>query len=179
MACSDDCSSIVLGSQDGNVWNLNKEGETRWKYPAGAWVNGVGVSRDGSVIAAGALDGTVYILDKDGNLLTQTKTDTNIQQQSVAVSKEGNRIVVADEGAMYGYDLVGDPKVTYKETPVQTTLSPCTSSTPRPCKNNPANNRSIHKSDNTARNNQHPKISTYPVSCNHCISRSAVYSHET
>jgi len=27
MACSDDCTSIVLGSQDGNVWNLNKQGE--------------------------------------------------------------------------------------------------------------------------------------------------------
>jgi len=134
MACSDDCSTIVLGSQDGNVWVLNKEGQIRWKYPAGAWVNGVGVSRDGSVIVAGALDGTVYILDKDGNLLAQTKTDSAIQQQSVAVSKDGTRIVVVDERTMYGYDLVGIPKVTYKETPVQTTLCPCTITTPVPVK---------------------------------------------
>ena len=134
MACSDDCSTIVLGSQDGNIWVLNKEGQIRWKYPAGAWVNGVGVSRDGSVIVAGALDGTVYILDKDGNLLAQTKTDSAIQQQSVAVSKDGTRIVVVDERTMYGYDLVGIPKVTYKETPVQTTLCPCTITTPVPVK---------------------------------------------
>jgi hypothetical protein len=134
MACSDDCSSIVLGSQDGNVWNLNKQGETRWTYPAGTWINGVGVSRDGSVIAAGALDGTLYILDNDGNLLTKTKTDTNIQQRSVAVSKGGNRIVVADQGALYGFDLFGEPDVTSKETVIPASLSPTTSSTPLPVK---------------------------------------------
>jgi hypothetical protein len=35
---------------------------------------------------------------------------------------------------MYGYDLVGISKVTYKETPVQTTLCPCTITTPVPVK---------------------------------------------
>jgi WD40 repeat protein len=134
MACSDDCTSIVLGSQDGNVWNLNKQGETRWKYPAGSWINGVGVSRDGAVIAAGALDGTLYILDKDGNLLTKTKTDTNIQQQSVGVSRGGNRIVVADQGALYGFDLLGEPEVTSREPITPATQSPVTSSTPLPVK---------------------------------------------
>jgi hypothetical protein len=134
MACSDDCTSIVLGSQDGNVWNLNKQGQTRWTYPAGSWINGVGVSRDGSVIAAGALDGTLYILDKDGNLLTKTKTDTLIQQRSVAVSGDGKRIVVADLGALYGFDLFGEPEVTFKETITPTSLSPTASSTPVPVK---------------------------------------------
>jgi WD40 repeat protein len=134
MACSDDCTSIVLGSQDGNVWNLNKQGETRWTYPAGSWINGVGVSRDGSVIAAGALDGTLYILDKDGNLLTKIKTDTLIQQRSVAVSRDGKRIVVADLGALYGFDLFGEPEVTSKETITPASLSPATSSIPIPVK---------------------------------------------
>jgi PQQ-like domain len=134
MACSDDCSTIVLGSQDGNIWVLNREGQVRWKYPAGAWVNGVGVSHDGSVIVAGALDGTVYALDKDGTLLVKTKTDSVIQPRSLAVSWDGTRIVVVDERTMYGYDLVGFPEVTYKETPVQTTLCPCTTTTPAPIK---------------------------------------------
>ena len=134
MACSDDCTSIVLGSQDGNVWNLNKQGQTRWTYPAGSWINGVGVSGDGSVIAAGALDGTLYILDKDGNLLTKTKTDTLIQQRSVAVSRDGKRIVVADLGALYGFDLFGEPEVTSRETITSASLSPTTSSTPIPVK---------------------------------------------
>jgi len=129
MACSDDCTSIVLGSQDGNVWNLNKQGETRWTYPAGSWIIWVGVSRDGSVIAAGALDGTVYILDKEGNLLTK-KTDTNIQQRSVAVSRGGNRIVVADQGALYGFDLFGEPEVISKKTITPATQTPTKSFTP-------------------------------------------------
>jgi WD40 repeat protein len=134
MACSDDCTSIVLGSQDGMVWNLNKRGETRWTFPAGSWINGVGVSHDGSVIAAGALDGTLYILDKEGNLLTKTKTDTLIQQRSVAVSRGGNRIVVADQGALYGFDLFGEPDVTSKETISRASQSPTTGSTPLPVK---------------------------------------------
>jgi hypothetical protein len=134
MACSDDCTSIVLGSQDGNVWNLNKQGETRWTYPAGSWINGVGISRDGSVIAAGALDGMLYILDKDGNLLTKIKTDTLIQQRSVAVSMDGKRIVVADLGALYGFDLFGEPEVTSKEKITPASLSPTAISTPVPVK---------------------------------------------
>ena len=132
MACSDDCTSIVLGSQDGNVWNLNKQGETRWKYSAGSWINGVGVSRDGSIIAAGALDGTVYILDKDGNLLTKTKTDTLIQQRSVAVSRDGKKIAVADLGALYGFELFGESELTPQKT-IAPTFS-VTSSTPVPIK---------------------------------------------
>jgi len=133
MACSDDCTSIVLGSQDGNVLNLNKQGEIRWTYPAGSWINGVGVSHDGSVIAA-AFDRTLYILDKDGNLLTNTKTDTLIQQRSVAVSRDGKRIVVADQGALYGFDLFWEPDVISKETITPASLSPTTISTPIPVK---------------------------------------------
>ena len=132
MACSGDCTSIVLGSQDGNVWNLNKQGDTRWKYPAGSWINGVGVSRDGSIIAAGALDGTIYILDNEGNLLTKTKTDTLVQQRSVAVSRDGKKIVVADLGALYGFELFGETEVTPQDT-IATTF-PVASTPPVPVK---------------------------------------------
>jgi WD40 repeat protein len=138
MTCSDDCSTIVLGSQDGNVWVLNKEGEIQWKYPAGTWVNSVGVSRDGSVIVAGALDGTVHILDKNGNQLTQTKTDSPILQRSVAVNEDGTRIVVIAERTMYGYHLdygpSGIPHAGYTEIPVRTTPTPATIITPVPVK---------------------------------------------
>jgi WD40 repeat protein len=126
MACSDDGSTIVLGSQDGNVWVLNKDGNVLWTYPAGSWVNSVGVSRDGSVIAAGALDGTVYTLDKDGDLLEKTKTDSLIQQRSMAVSRDGRRIVVLDQLAMYGYELRGLPEVTSTETRTPTPEVPST-----------------------------------------------------
>jgi DNA-binding beta-propeller fold protein YncE len=132
IACSDDCTTIVLGSQEGNVWVLNQFGKEQWKYPAGSWINGVGVSRDGSIIAAGTLDRNLYILDKEGQLLAKTRTDTIIQPRSVAVSRDGKRIVVADQVALYGFELLGEPEVTSRETFTPASLFPATSSTPVP-----------------------------------------------
>jgi WD40 repeat protein len=127
MACSEDCTTIVLGSQDGEVLVLNQLGQTRWKYPAGSWINGVGVSADGSVVAAGAIDGTLYILDKNGDLLAKTKTDTVIQQRSVEISRDGKHVIVADDGALYGFDLFGLPEVTstVTRTPTQEVPAAC------------------------------------------------------
>jgi hypothetical protein len=39
-----------------------------------------------------------------------------IQPRSVAVSGDGKRLVVADEFALYGYDILGSPEVTLEET---------------------------------------------------------------
>jgi hypothetical protein len=131
-ACSGDCTTIVLGSQDGNVLVLNQLGKEQWKYPTKSWINGVGVSRDGSVIAAGTLDRNLYILNQEGQLLAKTRTDTIIQQRSVAVSRDGKRIVVADQIALYGYELLLEPDVTSRETFTPAPLFPATSSTPVP-----------------------------------------------
>ena len=125
MACSDDLTAIVLGRKDGDVLVLDETGQERWKYSAGSWIEGVGVSSDGSVIAAGALDGTLYILDRNGNLLVKTTTDTLIQQESVRVSRDGKRIIVADEGTLYGFDLHGLPEVTSTRTPTPEVTSTC------------------------------------------------------
>ena len=130
MACSDDGSTIVLGSQDGKVWTLDKDGKVLWTYPAGSWINGVGVSRDGSIIAAGALDGNMYILNHYGNLLAKTKTESIIQQRSVAVSGDGKRVVVADQRALYGFDLLGEQGLSSEESLTQAPLFPVTSPTP-------------------------------------------------
>ena len=130
MACSSDCSAIVLGSQDGTVLILNQLGQEQWKYPAGSWINGVGVSRDGTVIAAGTLDRNLYILDKEGHLLGKTRIDTIIQPRSIAVSGDGKHIVVADQVALYGFEFVGVPEVTLRETFTPTPVITATSSTP-------------------------------------------------
>jgi len=116
MACSDDATTIVLGSQDGNVRVIDETGTEVWTYDAGSWINGVGVSRDGSIIAAGDLNGNLYIFDRYGNLLAQTRTDSIIQQRSVAVSRDGKHVVVADQLALYGYDILGEPGVSSEVT---------------------------------------------------------------
>ena len=135
MACSDDSTTIVLGSQDGKVWTLDQNGNVLWTYPAGSWINGVGVSRDGSIIAAGALDGNLYILDRYGNLLTKTRMESIIPQRSVAVSGDGKHVVVADQIALHGYDLLGEPgissEITFTPTP-QYTVKKTTSVTTTP-----------------------------------------------
>ena len=130
MACSGDCTTIVLGSQDGNVLVLNQLGKEQWKYPTKSWINGVGVSGDGSIIAAGTLDRNLYILNNGGQLLAKTRTDTSIQQRSVAVSRDGKHIIVADQVALYGFELFGEPEVTSRETFNPEPLFPATSSTP-------------------------------------------------
>jgi WD40 repeat protein len=108
MACSIDCTTIVIGGQDNTIQALDYNGNTKWKYPAGQWIQGIGSSYDASVIAAGSLDQTLYILDKDGRLLTKKKTDEIIEPRSVAVSRDGNRIAVADQHTLYGYLLLRD-----------------------------------------------------------------------
>ena len=51
-------------------------------------------------------NGNLYILDHNGKLLATTRTQSIIQQQSVAVSGDGNRVVFADEYALYEYNLI-------------------------------------------------------------------------
>jgi WD40 repeat protein len=127
MACSNDCSTIVLGSKDENVLVLNQNGEVQWTYPTGSWVNGVGVSGDGSIIAASTQDKNLYILNKEGRLIAKTTTDTAIQPLSVAVSGDGKHIVIADQVALQGFELTGVPDVSPGEilnpVPVVTAIS--------------------------------------------------------
>ena len=107
LSCSDDCSLIVVGSQDNMVRGLDRYGKTRWTYPTGQWANAVATSRNGAVVAAGANDGTVFIFDHNGNLQTQRSFDGRIQPRSLAVSRDGSRIAVADQYYLYGLTLAG------------------------------------------------------------------------
>jgi WD40 repeat protein len=132
MACSDDCSTIVLGSQDQNVLVLDQYGEIQWKYPTGSWVNGVGVSGDGSIIAATTQDRNLYVLDKEGRLIAKTTTDTALQPLTVAVSGDGKHIVIADQVALYGFELIGVPEVSPGEILNPAPVVTATSSTQVP-----------------------------------------------
>ena len=107
VACSEDCSLIVVGSQDNTVEGIDRYGKTHWTYKLGQWANAVGTSRNGAVVAAGANDGTLVILDHNGNLETQRKFDSRIQPRSLAVSRDGTRIAVADNYYLYGLTLTG------------------------------------------------------------------------
>jgi WD40 repeat protein len=107
LAANDDCTIIVVGSQDSTVQAADRYGVVHWSYRTGQWANAVGTSRDGRVIAVGSNDGTLSVLDHGGNLLTQRKSDTAIQPRSLAVSRDGTRIAAADQQNLYGFGLVG------------------------------------------------------------------------
>jgi WD40 repeat protein len=134
IACNYDCSVIIIGSQEGTVQAIDRLGRSHWTYPAGQWVNAVGISSDASVIAAGGLDGTVYILDRAGKMATKKKMDTGIRPQSLAVSGDGKRIVVADQNFLYGLSVLGntEPGVIEIIQPATTTVRTSTTLTATP-----------------------------------------------
>ncbi|WP_321506764.1 WD40 repeat domain-containing protein [uncultured Methanoregula sp.] len=123
MACSEDGSAIIVGGQDNAVTAIDRYGKTHWTYSTGSkWANSVGVSTDASVIAVGASDGTVYVLDHGGSLLAKRSTGGIIQPRSLAVSRDGTRIVVSDQYRLNGLEVIGNTApeglVTYTSTPL-------------------------------------------------------------
>lgn len=104
-ACSNDCSVIVISSQEGDIQAIDRYGTIHWTYPVGQWINSVAVSKDSRVIVAGGIDRNLYVLSNGGKLLTKTQMDTIIPPRSIAVSGDGQRIVVADENNLNGLTL--------------------------------------------------------------------------
>jgi|WetSurMetagenome_2_1015567.scaffolds.fasta_scaffold33229_2 WD40 repeat protein len=108
VACSGDCSTIVVGSQDNTVLGIDRYGKVHWTYPTTQWANAVSVSENGAVIAAGINDGTVIILDHNGKSVTQYGLEGRIQPRTIAVSRDGSRVVAADARFLYGLELIGN-----------------------------------------------------------------------
>nr|WP_319375099.1 hypothetical protein [uncultured Methanoregula sp.] len=123
MAISEDGSAIILGSQDNSVTAVDRFGKTHWTYTTGtSWANSVGVSKDASVIAAGTNDGTVYVLDHGGSLQIKRDLKSIIQPRSLAVSRDGTKIVVSDQYHLNGLSVLGsgvdEGMVVYTSTPI-------------------------------------------------------------
>lgn len=124
LACNEDCSIIITGSQDNTVRGIDRYGTVRWEFLTGQWANAVASSWNGNVIAVGANDGTLYLLDHSGSLLTKRKFDSRIQLRTLAVSRDGTRVVVADQYYLYGLNVAGLNGDTSDTTFVAATLNP-------------------------------------------------------
>ena len=103
---------------------IDKTGQERWKYSAGSWIEGVGVSSDGSIIAAGALDGTLYILDRNGNLLVKTTTGTLIRRNRFGSAGMANALSSLMKQPSMGLTSTDYLKLRQRELPLRKLLPP-------------------------------------------------------
>jgi WD40 repeat protein len=117
VACSQDGSFIVVGSQDNAVRGLDRYGKIHWTFKTVQWPNAVGTSANGVVVAAGVNDGSVIILDHHGKEQTKKQFDLRIQPRTLAMSQDGTKVVVADQRYLYGLSLHDD---SVSETPDET-----------------------------------------------------------
>jgi len=60
--------TIYFGSNDGNIYAIDPEGNLQWSYPTNSWVrSSPAIDKDGNIYA-GSLDHHLYCLDSEGEL---------------------------------------------------------------------------------------------------------------
>ena len=86
---------IYVGSADGNLYCLDKEGNVKWKYTAGWCVSDIDVDE---TIYAGSFDGNLYCIDKDGKLNWVFSCNASVHH----VKEYGNLIFISSsDGRFY------------------------------------------------------------------------------
>jgi len=130
LAWSRDGSTIVIGTDNNSVQVLNRYGSQIWMANATNWITSVAVSGDGNTIAAGSLDKKLYLYNHVGTLLGTFSARNAIRSHSVAVTSDGNLIVVVSETAAYGLARTSFTELT-------TTREPITEPSPEPIDETP------------------------------------------
>jgi WD40 repeat protein len=102
LAWSRDGSTIILGLNE-NVVALNRYGAQLFMANATDWITSVAVSDDGNTIAAGSLDKTLYVWNHAGSMLGTFKVKNAIRPNSVAVTGDGQLIVLVAQSAVYAF----------------------------------------------------------------------------
>lgn len=121
LAYSGDGSTIVVGMDDTDVRVLDNKGNLLWTANATNWITSVAVSKDGNTIAAGSLDKKVHIFNHAGIRLGVFPVQNPVDPHSVAVTGDGNLIVVVGQTAVYG---LSRSSLTPEETAGETITEP-------------------------------------------------------
>jgi len=92
----------------------------------------VSVSRDGSLVAAGDIDRYLTVFFRNGTLVGTVRAARIIQPHSVAISPAGNRVVIGDEIAVYGYTIGANLKSVEETATPRRTVTRTSVATPVP-----------------------------------------------
>ena len=131
LAWSRDGSTIVLGLTE-NVVALNRNGAQLFMANATDWVTSVAVSDDGNTIAAGSLDKTLYVWNHAGSMLGTFRVKNAIRPNSVAVTGDGQLIVLVAQSAVYAFSRSSFTEGTATNGTVTGTLTETTGETTTP-----------------------------------------------
>jgi WD40 repeat protein len=134
LAWSRDGSTIVLGLNE-NVVVLNRNGAQLFMANATDWITSVAVSDDGNTIAAGSLDKTLYVWNHAGAQLGTFTVRNAIRPNSVAVTGDGQLIVLVAQSAVYAFSRSSftdatTPAGTVTESVTETTEETTTTALP-------------------------------------------------
>jgi ABC-type sugar transport system permease subunit/outer membrane protein assembly factor BamB len=92
LAISADGHAIVVGSRDGFVFYLDRNGKQIWKFDSGGTVFSLAISHDGQRVLVGTESRSVFLLDGNGKQLWKKNYDFVIN--AVAISGQGDLIAV-------------------------------------------------------------------------------------
>jgi WD40 repeat protein len=100
-------SSIIAGTETGNIAAFNAKGNLSWTYaanPENRQASGItcsAVSDNGAIIAAGTADGRILFLNTKGELTDSFTGKEYIRH--IAVSADGSTIVAASDTTLYAF----------------------------------------------------------------------------
>jgi WD40 repeat protein len=108
---------VVGGSDDGNVYALDYEGNLLWSYNTQAQVVSVAMSERGDYVVAGALNTGLFVFNTAGTLLWSKPIPISesygpawaeADSKTVGISADGSYIIAATSNGLYLYDNLGN-----------------------------------------------------------------------
>ena len=105
---NDDGTLIIVGTEAGSIYLLDKFKKIIWKRELADQVRGLVMREEENLILAGCTDGSVYALTKDGKDLWNTRTDFKVWH---IANLEGTKRIIfgCGDGTIQTLDLEGHP----------------------------------------------------------------------
>lgn len=106
--------SIVLGSQDNNIYCIGSDGSLKWSYLTGNRVRSMAAIHNDNIYVP-STDGSVYALNANGSLLWSYSTgESQIFNSSIAIANDGTLYFGGDSQKFYALNNNGTLKWEYQ-----------------------------------------------------------------